>query len=342
MTRRNLVFSAAVAFNVFCNGGNGGIAYENPVWRQDSPDPTVWQAGGIYYASSTGQRILESRDLVHWRDTGRRLLEQTEYAWIKQTWPHVWAPDVVKIGEWYNLYMTVHNGGAHTAIIAYRSKSPAGPFGDRQLILRSEEDGRVEVIDAEVVKDVQSGRVWLFFGHGDLRRLELTADGRSRATGAKIEHVAGLALGRKAWGMDDERYGAHATEGAYLHFRDGWWYLFVSVGNWHNHTYRLAVGRSRTLDENFFDKQGRPMADGYATVVLSSEKDDEFFGPGHNGEIFEVLSGRTYIFYHCHWRKSGGSNFAARYLFLQEIFWDDEGWPYFGNGGKPQKSCVLE
>ena len=342
MTRRNLVFSAAVALSVFCHGGDGSIAYENPVWRQDSPDPTVWQAGGIYYASSTGQRILESRDLVHWRDTGRRLLEQTEYEWIKQTWPHVWAPDVVKIGEWYNLYMTVHNGGAHTAIIAYRSKSPAGPFGDRQLILRSEEDGRSEVIDAEVVQDVQSGRVWLFFGHGDLRRLELTADGRGRAPGAKIEHVAGLALGRKAWGKDDERYGAHATEGAYLHFRDGWWYLFVSVGNWHNHTYRLAVGRSRTLDGKFFDKQGRPMADGYATVVLSSEKDDEFFGPGHNGEIFEVLSGRTYIFYHCHWRKSGGSNLAARYLFLQEIFWDDEGWPYFGNGGKPQKSCVLE
>ena len=337
---RTAVFS--LSFVAMLSAMAGSIAYENPVWRQDSPDPTVWQADGIYYASSTAQRILESRDLVHWRDTGRRLLEQMEYEWIKQTWPHVWAPEVVKIGEWYNLYLTVHNGGAHTAIIAYRSKSPAGPFGDRQLILRSEEDGRSEVIDAEVVQDVQSGKVWLFFGHGDLSRLELTADGRSRAPGAKIEHVAGLALGRKAWEMDDERYGAHATEGAYLHFRDGWWYLFVSVGNWHNHTYRLAVGRSRTLDGKFFDKQGRPMADGYATVVLSSEKDDAFFGPGHNGEIFEVLSGRTYIFYHCHWRKSGGSNLAARYLFLQEIFWDDEGWPYFGNGGKPQKSCVLE
>lgn len=178
----------------------------------------------------------------------------------------MWAPDVIKIGDWYNLYITVHNGGAHTAIIAYRSKCPSGPFRDRQIILRSEDDGRFEVIDAEVVKDVQSGRVWLFFGHGDLRRLELTPDG-------------------------------------------------------------------------------------YATMILRSEKEDEFFGPGHNGEIFTVKEGRTFIFYHCHWKGTSASGhsstvwkgpaYVPRPLFLQEIFWDDAGWPYFGNGGRPQKICAL-
>ncbi|MBQ2632525.1 MAG: family 43 glycosylhydrolase [Kiritimatiellae bacterium] len=346
---RTAVFS--LTFVAMLSAKAGGIAYENPVWRQDSPDPTVWQAGGVYYETSTSQRILESRDLVRWTDTGHRLLEQSEYDWIAQVWPHVWAPDVIKIGEWYNLYLTVHNGGAHTAIIAYRSKCPTGPFKDRQIILRSEDDGRFEVIDAEVVKDPQSGRVWLFFGHGDLRRLELAVDGRGRRLGAKVEHVAGLALGNPAWGKDDERHGAEATEGAYLHFREGWWYLFVSIGNWQNHTYRLAVGRSRTLDGKFFDRRGRSMADGYATVILSSEKGDEFFGPGHNGEIFTTKSGKTYIFYHCHWKGGpadehsatvwSGADYVPRPLFLQEIFWGDDGWPYFGNGGKPQKNCVF-
>ena len=219
-------------------------------------------------------------------------------------------------------------------------------------MIRSECNGRFEVIDPEVVRDLKDGRLWLVFGHGDVRRVELTDDGRFQKPGAKVEHVAGIELGAPRPQRDDPRYGAQWCEGAYLHFRDGKWYLFCSVGSWQDHTYRVIVGRSDTLDGTFVDKEGRRLADGYGTVILRSDKGDEFFGPGHNGEIFTLPSGRSYIFYHCHWRgcdKTGdddsnmkvGKTYVPRPLFLQEIFWDPAGWPYFGNGGKPQKKCEL-
>lgn len=351
MKRMSMAALAAVfAFETLAGAGEkplketGGLRYENPVWKLDAPDPTVWQAGDRYYASSTHHDVLESRDLVNWRATGGKLLEEDELKWIRKTWPNVWAPDVVKMGEWYNLYICYHNGGAHTAIAVYRSKEPQGPFKDRRILLKSEDDRQHEVIDPEVVRD-EKGRVWMFFGHGDIRRVELTEDGLARKPGSRIEHVAGV-----EWNVRGEKnkyYGPEcATEGAYLHRRGDKWYLFVSQGGWNDASYQVAVGRADSLDGRFFDRQDRPMVLGHATKILGSEKGDDFFGPGHNGEIFTTPSGRTYMFYHCHWTKSPdrkpGSWYVPRPLFLQEVLWDKDGWPYFGNGGKPQGSCVFK
>lgn len=337
-----LAFAVGSAWSAVEGVADAAVGYENPVWPEDSPDPTVWNGGdGNWYSSSTCQRILKSRDLVHWEDTGKSLLEESEVRWIKSQWPNIWAPDVVKIGEWYNLYLTYHNTGAHTAIAAYRSKNPTGPFVDRTIIVRSEGNGKFEVIDPEVVVDPETKRTWLFFGHGDVRRVELTADGRAQKPGAAVEHVAGWPIGAKSVPSGAPHWLVGSSEGAYLHRRGGKWYLFVSQGNWADHTYQVAVGRADRLDGVFVDRQGHKMADGYATPILTSGKDDEFFGPGHNGEIFTSKSGRDYMFYHCHWKKlakqPGG--YCPRPMFLQEIFWDADGWPYFKNGGKPQKVC---
>ena len=36
------------------------------------------------------------------------------------------------------------------------------------------------------------------------------------------------------------------------------------------------------------------------------------------------------------WRTDAPDSwYVPRPLFLQEILWDKDGWPYFGNGGKP-------
>ena len=77
-----------------------------------------------------------------------------------------------------------------------------------------------------------------------------------------------------------------------------------------------------------------PMTDGLAEPILSSGKGDFFYGPGHNGEIFTSADGRDYIFYHAHAR-----NFKPeqRPTLLQELLWDDEGWPRFKDG-RPQKT----
>lgn len=210
----------------------------------------------------------------------------------------------------------------------------------RANLQQSESSGRIANFE-------NAGKVWLFFGHGDIRRVELKPDGLGIAPGAQIEHVAGVELGRPGFSVEDVRFPNNFTEGASVYRHGGWWYLFVSEGFYTDHTYRVGVGRAKTLDGAFVDKEGRQMKDAYSSVVLRSDKDDEFFGPGHNGEIVVSPSGKTYMFYHCHWTglmpdaEGSRPKYIPRPLCLQEIKRGEDGWPYFDNS-KPAKTGAWE
>ena len=67
-------------------------------------------------------------------------------------------------------------------------------------------------------------------------------------------------------------------------------------------------------------------------MILSSGAKDRFFGPGHNGEIFTDADGRDWMYYHCHVK---GRDAEKRLMFRQRLFWAKDGWPFFGNHGKP-------
>jgi len=319
------------------------IPFENPIWRLDAPDPTIWRGTDRYYCATTTQMLLESDDLIHWRDTGRRTLEDAEYDWILHSWKNIFAPDVVKIGNKWCLYMTFITSAVHSGIAVFTSDSPDGPFRNPRLLVTGEIDGGRDNIDAEVVQDPKTGRVWLFWGHRSIRRVELTKDGQKRLPGAPIVHVAGVPEGEKR---------ALSDEGTYVYEHDGKWYLFLSEGVCFDHRYRIAVGRSDSLDGEFFDKEGRPMKKGYATTIMWTPQGETFFGPGHNGEIIKGPSGKTYMFYHCHWKGMKGDeadwfkmwprkNYIPRMLCVQEIKWDKDGWPYFDNE-RPAASGVFE
>jgi len=217
------------------------------------------------------------------------------------------------------MYVSLVNCDTNSAIAVYSSKSPEGPFADGRIITRSRDTGIRDTIDPEVVRDDRDGTLWLFFGStGKMHRVKLAPDGRSLAQDAKYEHVAGI------WGNEK----THPTrkgvfEGCYLHRRGGWWYLFASHGCYWNHTYSIAVGRAKTLDGPFLDREGRRMTDGFGTLVIESKEGDRFFGPGHNGEI-ATIGGRDYMPYHCH---VAGDKPQARPLFVLELTWDEDGWP---------------
>ena len=122
-------------------------------------------------------------------------------------------------------------------------------------------------------------------------------------------------------------------EGSYLHKHGKYWYLFVSSGNFGDHTYKLKVGRAKKLTDDFVDREGKPMKEGFATTILHSDEGDDFYGPGHCGEIFKAKDENEYIFYHCH--VAGSRRPGSRPLFVSQIKWDAEGWPYV-EGGKPK------
>ena len=267
---------------------------------------------------------MASEDLVNWTDLKTAPLSDKALASAKAVGKKLWAPDVVKIGDRWMLYLTCYESAEYCGISVFESESATGPWEFIGKLTHSIENGIKDSIDPEVVVDPETGKVWLFFGSiGGIHRVQLTDDGKKLAEGASFEHVAGLDIN-----LDPSR--SRVYEGAYLHHRDGYWYLFASAGRYFDHSYGIVVGRSRTLEGTFTDKEGKKMSGGYGSVILQSEPKDDFFGPGHNGEIITDSKGQDYIPYHCHNRVDGKD--MGRHTLLQRIYWDEEGWPYFETG----------
>lgn len=312
---------------------------KNPVWPRNWADPTIWHAeDGRYYSVSTNPRVcIVSDDLFHWDFYStvpgggweNMFSPITKESWeeMKRVSQHFWAPDVATVGGKRNMYISLYNS-AEDSNIGVLQQQEDGHFHYRGIITSGKLTGIEDTIDPEVVTDDETGKVWLFFGSvGGIHRVELTADGLAlKDEKPNYVHVAGLTVKQN---HNREK----VFEGCYLHKHGGYWYMFVSKGHYNDHSYALKVGRSKSLEGKFVDRNGKPMTEGNATTVLYSDEGDNFFGPGHCGEIFTAGDGNEYIFYHCHVRESRRP--GNRPMLMSRIQWDEEGWP-FVEGAKPE------
>ena len=299
----------------------GAQQVKNPTWHRNWPDPTIWKADdGRYFCIATNpRRSLVSDDLFNWQMSDISPIDANSWATISSISRNYWAPDVAVVNGKRLMYLTLYNSAEDSNIAVLQEFAPC-QFQFKGIITKGKETGIEDTIDPEVVTDPKTGKVWLFFGSvGGIHRIELNADGLSLKEGAKYEHVAGLTVHQ----CPDR---SKVFEGSYLHWHEGYWYLFVSSGFFGNHTYQLQVGRSKKLTGEFVNREGKPMTEGYATPVLHSDKGDNFFGPGHCGEIFTAADGNEYIFYHCHIQESRRPE--QRPMFMSRIQWDKDGWPF--------------
>ena len=300
----------------------------NPVWPRNWPDPTIWLGeDGRYHCLATNPtRSIVSDDLFHWEMSNVAPIDIESWGKMQALAQRFWAPDVTTVKGRRNLYLTLYNSAEDSSIGVFQEYAPC-QFQFVRVLTDSKVTGIYDTIDPEVVTDSKTGKVWLFFGSvGGIHRIELADDGLSLKEGATYEHVAGLKI-------EENPSRSKVFEGSYLHQHGKYWYLFVSSGNFGDHTYQLKVGRAKRLTDDFLDREGNPMKEGFATTVLHSDEGDRFYGPGHCGEIFKAKDGGEYIFYHCHVAESRRQ--GSRSLFISPIKWDDEGWPYI-EGGKPQ------
>jgi len=306
----------------------GAQQIKNPVWSPNWPDPTIWQADdGRYFCIATNPRkCIVSEDFFSWQMSDISPIDANSWETISKISRNFWAPDVTSVNGKRLMYLTLYNSAEDSNIAVLQEGTPC-QFQFKGIVTCGKETGIEDTIDPEVVTDPKTGKVWLFFGSvGGIYRVELNADGLSLKEGAKYEHVAGLTVRQ----CPDR---SKVFEGSYLHWHDGYWYLFVSSGFYGNHTYQLQVGRSKKLTGVFVNREGKPMSEGYATPVLHSDEGDNFYGPGHCGEIFTASDGNEYIFYHCHVRENCRPE--QRPMLMSRIQWDKNGWPYV-NGGKPE------
>lgn len=284
--------------------------YTNPVVDYSLPDPSVIKGDdGYYYLYATEDirnlPIHRSKDLVNWELVGTAFTDET-----RPDFEHkggLWAPDINKIGDKYVLYysMSVWGGEWTCGIGCAVADTPAGKFKDCGMMFRSNGINVQNSIDPFYIED--GGKKYLFWGsfHG-IYGIELSDDGLKVKEGAKPVQVAG-----------------DAYEGTYIHKRNGYYYLFASIGRCCEgikSTYTTVVGRSDKLFGPYLDKQGRSMSDNHHEVLI--QKNESFVGTGHNSEIVTDKAGDDWMFYHA----VKVSDPDGRVLMLDKIVWEDD-WP---------------
>ena len=310
-----------------CNASNRIInkdeptSYTNPVINKSLPDPTIIKAqDGYFYLYATENTrntpIYRSKNLVDWTFSRTAFTDATRPTFEPKG--GLWAPDIEYINGQYVLYysMSVWGGEWTCGIGVAVASKPEGPFTDKGMLFRSNEIGVQNSIDQFYIEE--NGHKYLFWGSfRGIYATELSEDGLSLKNGAEKKQIAGTAF-----------------EGTYIYKKDGYYYLFASVGTCCEgvkSTYQLVVGRSQSLFGPYFDKTGKNMMDnGYSLVIGSS---DRFVGNGHCSEIVQDDSGNDWIFYH----GVDTQNPQGRVLMLDQVRWDKEGWPYVENS-KPSLS----
>ncbi|HBK41870.1 MAG TPA: arabinan endo-1,5-alpha-L-arabinosidase, partial [Porphyromonadaceae bacterium] len=124
-------------------------------------------------------------------------------------------------------------------------------------------------------------------------------------------------------GAEKQRIAGTAYEGIYIHKRNGFYYLFASVGSCCEglkSTYTTVVGRSDNLFGPYGDKQGRPMMENQHEVLI--QKNHKFVGTGHNSEIVKDQKDQDWVFYHA----VSVDNPKGRVLMMDKVSWEN-GWP---------------
>jgi len=297
-------------------------------------DPTLFFAEGSYYifSSGPGAPILCSSDLFTWEPIGR-LFEKSP-AWVTEALPqhagYIWAPDIVKIGGEYRAYWSTSSPGSRRSVIGFasnRTLNPASPdyrWVDRGKVIETFLTNNWNAIDPQCFVD-QEGKVWLAMGSYwsgiKLRRLDRET-GHLSAEDPKLYSLA------RRTDVDPP-----ALEGAYLVWRDGYYYLFVSFDRCHlgvESNYNIRVGRSRQVTGPYTDREGRPLMNSGGTLIFESQGDVR--GPGHNSVLRH--GGHTWIAFHYF---NDPKRKHSRVLQIRAITWDENGWPKVGEPVQPPR-----
>lgn len=292
-------------------------------------DPSrITKCDGKYYVYCTAPNVQmrQSTDMIHW-SVGPSVLNGVP-DWARKRVPlakpgddWVWAPDVIRVRGLYYLYYSFSTFGSKTSVIGLVTSptlDPASPryhWTDRGLVVASDASGDFNAIDPCPVFDAH-GKLWLAFGswnRGGIQLVQLDA-----VTGKPIAQPVSrqyLLAGGQSTG----------PEGSFLWYAKPYYYLFENEGlccQGVRSTYKIMMGRSRSITGPYLDKQGRDLAKGGGAVFLGGRGDE--IGPGQIG-IAEI-DGRTWYTFHYYNAKANGQPTLG----LDALRQDADGWPDVG------------
>lgn len=283
------------------------VAIRNPVLPGADPHAAILQ-GRVWIYPTYGWRggpsfqTWSSRDLRRWQPHGV-VLRFADVRWITDDGSggySAWAPCIAaKNGRYYFYYSVGPQRPRFPARIGVAvGDSPAGPFRDSGKPLLTGGNG-FEAIDPMVFTDPKTGASYLYAGGSagsKLRIFELTPDMVNLAREIPVETPPNF------------------TEGAFVHERNGVYYLSYSSGWWQGASYSAHYATS-----------GTPVGPWtYRGVILSS--DDTHKGPGHHSIIKHPAKDEWYIVYH-RWNNQQGDGpyRGGRETAIERLYYTTDG-----------------
>lgn len=310
-------------------------------------DPTVVRDDdGTYYMFSTdavanfhdipaGVHVRSSKDLIEWTYRGTALDGVPAAAFEWSGAKGLWAPEVVRwpapAGEarWHMYYSASTFGSSTSAIGLAVAGSPAGPWEDRGLVVRTRSGRDTQnAIDAAVTFDRQ-GAPWLTYGSffSGIHTLRLNAESGLALT----EGDLGMCIARRHTDVD------RAIEGAFVQYRqeDDRYVLFVSYDSLFN-TYNVRVAVADEITGPYRDANGAEMTDidaaphSVGTKILGSYRfdgDTAWLAPGHNSVLTvpadERKGEQQFMVHHVRFAEDPTQHMVQ----LRRVFTTANGWP---------------
>ncbi|QBI54948.1 arabinan endo-1,5-alpha-L-arabinosidase [Streptomonospora litoralis] len=222
---------------------------------------------------------------------------------------NLWAPHLSLHGGRYHLYYSASTFGSNRSAIflATSTSGDSGTWRNEGLVIESFPSDDHNAIDPHLQVD-GGGRWWLAFGSywSGIKMVRIDPATGKPANGA-LHSLAGR--------------GGGAIEAPTLFRRGGWYYLFVSFDmccQGADSTYRIMVGRSRSITGPYYDRNGTAMTDGGGTEILAGH--GGINGPGHQ-DVF-ADSDNDILAYHYY------ADDGTALLGVNWLGWDSAGWPY--------------
>lgn len=273
---------------------------------------------GKYYTFGTGGGGLISEDGWSWHSGAERPGRGA-------------APDALKIGDRYLIAYSATGGGlggSHSGKVltmwnkTLDPKSPDFKFTEPIEVASSEDGDDCDAIDAGLLLDPTTGRLWLTYGtyFGFIRLVELDPATGERVKGNEAINVA----------ID--------CEATTLMYRDGWYYLLGTHGtccDGPNSTYNIVVGRSKTVTGPYLDNMGRSMLAGGGKMLIQARY--RRTGAGHFGRYIEDEGVEKFSF---HW-ESDYDQAGRSVLAVYPLLWEN-GWPKAGDKIKSGETFWIE
>jgi beta-xylosidase len=258
--------------------------------------------GGSWAADRFG--AFSSRDLKTWASRGE-ILRRDGIRWIGDDGAKehfLWAPGVAtRDGKWYLYYSVGPQNPTPSRIGVAVADRPQGPYRDsgRPLVTGgADATGDYEAIDPMVFVDPRSGTAYLYAGGSAGARLRVWELGRDMVSLAREVPVAQPPM---------------FTEGAFLHERDGTYYLSYSHGHWNGPDYSVHYATA-------------PSPTGpwrYRGAILTGDARHQ--GPGHHSFV-RTPQGEWLIVYHRWDQAPGPAPFGGeRHVAIDRVRYDADG-----------------